>query len=334
MHIAVLTGIALLLASFSITPEIKTPAAFEQNSFDRKYEDTASLFSTIRNGSEKDLETLLQNGADANTIKDGFSALMAAALYGTPAKMKLLIDHGAKVNFQGDDGITALWLAVPDWNKSILLLDHGADPQLMSSEGFTVLSKLGNIPGTATLLQLLIDKGADPKKSGVGNFLLYNAASSCDTAVLGLLIRYGLSVNDTARSGDYPLNAALNYRCFPTVKMLVDYGADVNISPTISPSDEINGITPLMFASLSADSLSFYYLLEHGANPKLKSKIDYTALMFLQLAERDLPEMTLALIELGASVSEKGRDGSDALSLALKKGNSRSAEIIRNHLKN
>jgi ankyrin repeat protein len=326
--------IVLLLASFALMTPISDPAFIQQKSHPAINHDSISLFKAIRTGSEKDLEKLLQSGEDANMINDGFSALMAAALSGTPAKMKLLIDHGANVNFQDRDGITALWLAVPDWDKSMLLLEHGANPQLMSSEGFSVLSKLVNIPGTAKLLQLLIEKGADPKKSGPGNYLLYNAASSCDTAVLGLLIRHGLSVNDTARGGDNPLLSALNYRCFPTVKMLVDYGADVNACSTVLPLDAINGITPLMLAALSADSLSFYYLIEHGANVKLKSKNGYTCLMYLQLAETDLPEMTQALIVHGAVVSEKAHDGSDALSLALKKGNSRSANIIRNQLKN
>lgn len=328
-----LRSIILLMASFALNSSFIDPVQIQQKSHSVIYHDSIPLFNAIRTGSEKDLETLLQSGEDPNAIREGFSALMTAALNGTPAKMKLLIDHGAKVNFQDKDGITALWLAVPDWDKSTLLLDHGANPQLMSSSGYTVLSKLGNIPGTSKLVQLLIDKGADPKKCGLGNILMYNAASSCDTDLLGLLIRHGLSVNDTARGGDNPLISALNYRCFPTAKMLIDNGADVNACSNSLSLDLVNGVTPLMLAALSADSLSFYYLLDHGANVKLKSKTGFTSLMFLQLAEIDLPDMTLALIEHGAQVAEKSHDGSDALSLALKKGNTRSADIIRNHFK-
>ena len=128
-------------------------------------------------------------GADANDSLDGYSALMAAALNGTAEQMKILIDHGAKVNYANSDGITALWPAVPDWDKTKLLLDHGADPQLYSKENYTVLVKLAPIPGTEKFFRLLIDHGADLKKSAPDNFLLYNAATSGDTTVMNLLDR-------------------------------------------------------------------------------------------------------------------------------------------------
>ena len=74
--------------------------------------------------------------------------------------------------------------------------------------------------------------------------LLYNAASNGDTAVLGLLIRSGLHANDTIIGGDYPINAALNYRCFASVKMLVDHGADVNVHPMAFQLDPMTAFPP------------------------------------------------------------------------------------------
>jgi ankyrin repeat protein len=291
-----------------------------------------ALFEVIRSGSSDALEAMLSRGADANDTLDGYSALMLAALSGTRDQMNILISHGAKVDYADAGGLTALWFAVPDWDKAVLLLDHGANPQRPSAEKYTVLAKLASIPGTVRLCQLLIDRGADPKKSGPDNMLLYNAASSCDTAVLGLLLGYGLHVNDTISSGDYPINAALNYRCFASVKMLVDHGADVNVRPMSFQLDPTNGVTPLMLAAGNGDRPCINYLLDHGANPNLKSKNGYTALMYLQQSERDEPEMTLALIRHGASVSVKKPDGDDALVLAQKKGNTKSAEILKKYM--
>jgi ankyrin repeat protein len=292
---------------------------------------TKALFDVIRSGSSDALEAILTKGADANDSLDGYSALMAAALSGTTDQMNILINHGAKVDYAGAGGLTALWFSIPDWDKTVLLLNHGAHPQLPASERYTVLVKLAGIPGTVKLCQLLIDHGADPKKSGPDNMLLYNAASSCDTAVLGLLLRYGLLANDTVSFGDYPINSALNYRCFASVRMLVEHGASVNVQPKSFLLDPLNGMSPLMFAAGNGDRPSLYYLLDHGADPNLRSKNGYTALMYLQQSERDEPEMTLALIRHGASVSVKKPDGDDALALAQKKGNTKSAEILKRY---
>ena len=112
-----------------------------------------------------------------------------------------------------------------------------------------MLVKLAMMPGTEKIFHLLIDHGADLKKSAPDNFLLYKAALSGDTAILGLRIRSGLNVNDTIAFGDYPLDAAINYRNFAAVKMLVDNEANVNVRPMSFSLEVIKGFTPLMFAA-------------------------------------------------------------------------------------
>ncbi|HSZ86020.1 MAG TPA: ankyrin repeat domain-containing protein [Puia sp.] len=294
---------------------------------------TTALFQAIRSGSSDELNKQFSTGADANDSLEGYSALMAAALNGSTEQMKILIEHGANVNHQNTNGITALWLSVPDWDKTILLLNHGADVN-HQIEGYNVLSKLAAIPGSINLFHLLVEKSAEIKNSAPKNFLLYNAASSGDTAIVGFLIRSGLNVNDSTTFGDYPINNALTFRSFATLKMLVDNGANVNVH-TMSVQtnfDALVGFTPLINAALFGDKRSFFYLIEHGADPNLKTKNGFTALMLLQQSETiDDPEMTLALINHGAIVSEKAKDGTDALFYARKKGNTQSAELLKKY---
>lgn len=290
------------------------------------------LFQTIRNGDAAALQSLLLSGASPNSQLNGYSALMAAALNGTVEEMKILINKGADVNYFNKDSISALWLAVPDEEKTTLLISNGANVNQVSREGNNVLVKLAAIPGTASLMQLLIDKGCNPRKSGVANDIMWNAASSGDTAIVGLLIRQGVNVNDTAFFGDYPVNSATNFRCFNTLKMLVENGANVNVSPKHAILPLFIGITPLMWAAVSNDKPTFYYLLDHGADVKAKSPGGYTTLMFLARADEDDPDMTKALLDRGVSPTDKALDETDALHHAKLKGNTKTVAILSKYV--
>jgi len=296
---------------------------------------TAALFKAIRSGSKEELQHQLSNGADVNDSLNSYSALMAATLSGSLEQMKILIDDRANVNHQSDDGTTALWLAVPDYDKAKLLLDHGADPN-HKIHGLGILVKLAAIPGTISLFHLLIEKGADLKKMASDNRLMYNAAASADTSILAFIIRSGFNVNDSTDFGDYPIIGAEFFRGFSTLKMLIDNGANVNVKTSVTFDlglDALKGCTALMFAAVSHDKSSFFYLLEHGADPNAKNKQGYTPLMLLAQSEIDDPEMTLALIKYGAHVSELAPDKTNALHYASQKGNTQSVEILKRYSK-
>jgi uncharacterized protein len=292
---------------------------------------TDALFRAIRSGSTEELQKQLSNGSSPNDSLLGYSALMAVTLNGSAEQMRLLIEHGANVNFQSVDGVNALWLAVPDAEKISLLLDHGADVN-HKVDGYNILVKLASIPGTIDIFRLLISRGADLKKSASDNHLLYSAAFSGDTAIFSLLLHSGFKVTDTISIGDYPIYGALNFRQFDLLKMFVDNGADPNTRPMWLPTlPQLVGCTPLMMAALNNDRSSFLYLLDHGADPNLRSKNGYTALMMLQQSETDDPEMTLALINHGADIKAKAPDGSDALYFAQRKGNTPSVALLKKY---
>ncbi len=275
------------------------------------------------------LMPLLSLAQTPHDTTGGFSPLMTATLTGSLNDMRYLIDQGANVNYADADSLTALWLAIPDSAKTELLLQHGADPSLLSKDHYSPLVKLVNFPGTSGLFQTLVAHGADPKKAAPDNSLLYMAAATGDTTLLGLLLRYGFKPNDTVSYGDYPLNSALGFRTFPTVKMLIDNGADPNCATPASLLPNIAGMTPLMTAALNDDELSFYYLLDHGANVNARSRTGYTTLMFLQLADIDHPSLTKTLLEHGADPAIKTRNGDDAYSMASQKGNTSSTQLLK-----
>jgi ankyrin repeat protein len=264
-----------------------------------------------------------------DTTGGGFSPLMTAALTGSLDDMRHLIDQGANVNYADADSLTALWLAIPDSAKTELLLQHGANPSLLSKDHYSPLVKLVNFPGTTGLFRDLVAHGADPKKAAPDNSLLYMAAATGDTALVGLLLRYGFLPNDTVSYGDYPLNSATTYRTFPTIKMLIDNGANPNVALPKAVLPNIIGMTPLMLAAVADDERSFNYLLDHGADVNARSATGYTALMYLELSETDHPALTKALLDHGANPREKDKNGDDAYAMASKKGNTASAQLLK-----
>jgi len=222
---------------------------------------------------------------------------------------------------------------VPDRDKTKLLLDHGADPNHLV-QGYGVLVKLAAIPGTLDLFHLLIDHGANLRKMAPDNYLLYNAASSGDTAMIGFLIRSGFNVNDSVSFGDYPINNAEAFRSFAALKMLIDNGANVNVKQWIGPGlDAFKGFTPLMFAAVCNDKPSILYLLDHGADPNARNKSGYTPLMLLEQSDSDDPDLIVAFIKHGAHVDEEAPDGTDAMYYAKQKGNTASVAMLEKYLK-
>ncbi|PWU03812.1 MAG: hypothetical protein C5B52_02745, partial [Bacteroidetes bacterium] len=211
--------IPILLLLFSFTA-IKTQG---KNFLPSDSAEIAKIFKVIRSGESQDLSKMLDEGADANAVMEGYSALMAATLCGTLDQMKILVAHGAKVNYSGRDSMTALWMAIPYWDKTIFLLDHGADMFQVSKEGLTPFVKLAGLPGSAKLMNEFIARGFDIKKCGGVDYLITNAAATDDTAMLGIVLRAGVS----PRNSLAPLIGATNYSTFETLKMMVDNGADV-----------------------------------------------------------------------------------------------------------
>lgn len=101
---------------------------------------------------------LLAAGANVNERDEGMeqTPLMRAAQVGDMAIARILLDHGAAVNAQDDEGMTAFMFAVKRGNTPLmrLLLDKGASLNARTAEGVTAWT-LARGQGNRTVLKAL-----------------------------------------------------------------------------------------------------------------------------------------------------------------------------------
>ena len=198
------------------------------------------------------VEKLLANGADLNVEDEPLLHLAIDKYIGQPNLqiVKKLIDYGANIETQDQDGRSPLRLALVQKNDQIikLLLMNGAE---FSTGTFLMLS----LKGDPEIVQIMIDKGANVELYG----LLACVASLGHLEVLKLLIKYGADVNESSYHS--PLHKAVDNNHKEIVYELLKNGANANLQ-------DRNGNTPIHMGHFSPEALKV--LLKEGNNLHLE----------------------------------------------------------------
>ena len=282
------------------------------------------------------LRCLIENGADINKGRnDNQTPLMVAAEKGHVSVATFLIERGADVDLQDENGNTALHHALygSDVSCEILscLIGSGADVNGVNKVKHTPLmiaAKRGHI----NALTLLIKHGAHDVdlQDDDGNTALHHAVYGSDVSfeILSCLIGIGADVNARANNGCTPLMIAADNGDINAVSSLVKCGANVDLqgkaghtalhhavlgpqasiceilSCLIKKGADVNAhtfhnATPLMLASHDGHVNAVTFLIKHGADVDLQDKDGDTALHYA--ASSSLPEIVETLLNLGAS---------------------------------
>lgn len=154
------------------------------------------IHDEIEQGNFSNVQTLLQQGADVNSVKHGLTPLQIAVGRGADDEfINLLLSHGANVNTNDKTGETPLMLAVRQGYCGIVetLLKHGVELEARDKFGCSALM-IASAWGMC--LNPLLQAGANPN--------LHNNA--------------GLS----------PLDFAYNSRKYESVVPLLDAGAQLS----------------------------------------------------------------------------------------------------------
>jgi ankyrin repeat protein len=116
----------------------------------------------IKGGSSEVVKVLLKNDTSDIDLKDknGFTPLMAAAVWQNYDIVKLLVENGADLNIQDNMGNTAIFRAIFTRNNDILklLIRSGADVNIPNASGDTPLKMVEGSEQGVIMKQLLKER--------------------------------------------------------------------------------------------------------------------------------------------------------------------------------
>lgn len=231
------------------------------------------------------------------------------------SKIKEILERGANVNYQNENGYTALMLAADRQNDKIVeyLLKQGANPLLINKFGETARDLVSS---SSPIFQLLQDAEMDTK-----------------TKLLTPKERYSQKLLNCIGGTDVNLIK---------IDECLESGADVNCRDS-------KGFTGLIIAVARGNEIIAEYLLKCGANPLIKNgknKIasDYASSnsgiyallkgfeLLFHVMNSDLNAIKMILSVRPDLVNFKGNDGYTAMLIAAQNGDYNLVEYLLSQL--
>ncbi len=211
------------------------------------------------------------HGTKSMIMNDG---LASAIVEGDEQRTRELLEHSYHIECKYKNGATPLLFAARHRHENMvrMLLEHGADLRARSNDGLTALHRLALFPTkpiSETLIDLILQHRPPLDASTkFGQTPLMIACQTGESLLAKKLILHGADVRAVDRWGQTPLHyAASNGKAemIPLLVSLLDSGVDFNAS-------DWNGETSLHKATRKGHLGIVKTLLDHGANPTIKSK--------------------------------------------------------------
>lgn len=257
---------------------------------------TASLhyFTWIAN--ESKIKTLIENGADINSInKDGDTALHLAVQKELSAIVKLLLSENANPNILNNDGDTALktatWKEFPNIEIISELLKAGVDSEAIN-ESLSIVFWKRSLDIEKHLFKTDVDSAVIIKKAGI---TIPNSASNEEFNVLEAL------------------TTAYREKILEMMKLFLSAGADPNIiiikkfDSTIMHESAREGYNDMLEV-----------LIPYVPDLNIRNKYDNTPLN--EAIQGKNPNTAEILLSAGADPNIQNEDGYSALHLASQQG--------------
>ncbi|BCS83611.1 putative ankyrin repeat protein [Cotonvirus japonicus] len=242
----------------------------------------------------------------------GWTALMIACRNCTIEKdaklIKLLLECGANVNIQNNDGKTALMLLVKYSENNLdvikLLLDNGADVNIKENSGWTALMSISVFHDKlhyVDVIKLLLEYNAEinlQSKGGWTALMLASKYSATNTDIVKLLLDNNADINLKNKDGWTALTIVslhINDKSnIGTLKLLLESGINVNHQTNIGMTS-INIISKNSKNDNNIDAIKM--LMNYGADPNIIGTDGNSSLSFLSINNNI--ETILLLLDYG-----------------------------------
>lgn len=226
---------------------------------------------------------LISYGADVDDGGGGVSPLSAAGANGDFVEMaQLLVENGAKLDSPSPPLIFSAGRG--NIKVTNYLLAQGANPNAADKNGVTALYSAAGSDYSLSAAEALLRNGANPNvKNMHGRTALHQAASQGAVKVMELLLANRADVNAATNDGYTPLHGAVSYgnnvARRSAVEVLIKSGANVNARTSR------DGETPFHKAISRGDIEIVKLLLDYGADVNAVSKFGVTSLYFARNSE-------------------------------------------------
>jgi ankyrin repeat protein len=255
------------------------------------------LFCAAKEGHIEIVKYLLERGANPNATNHyGVSVLWIPCQRGLNEIVELLLANGANPEIapsgieaeeRSISGWTPLYAAIKSRQYQVvktLLIQGNANPNAVTSLGstpFLLASEIGDLD----VIKCFVEHGADLDYSPsgkeadelniTGQTALFMATLKEQNDVVQYLIEKGSKVNVKNRYGVSPLLLCAEGGNETLVKLLVQVGADVNMSPSgdLAVEHILAGQTPLYGAAKKGHYHICKFLIENGAQVNAQTMV-------------------------------------------------------------
>ncbi|XP_072167442.1 ankyrin repeat and SOCS box protein 7-like [Diadema setosum] len=235
-----------------------------------------------------------------------------AVAVGNVKRVKELLSIGLSPNEADCNGWTLLHLASSRGRERVLraLLEHEGCPSAKDGIGGFTCLHYAAMHGRTRLAQLLLEYDMDDKydlvnsPSSDGWTPLHVAAHYGRESFVRMLLQHGARVEALSTKGTSPLQLAIIREKLPCVKLLLNYGSDIDIQSGF----------PLRYTILKGNTALARLLLNHGANPNLGRTEDGQTPLHLSAMKDDVDCCSL-LCMFGADSHALNDEGKTPLSM-------------------
>ena len=251
----------------------------------------SALMISIRNGHDRIVKLLLDNGAKINMQdRDGRCALMTASQAGKSEMVKILLEYKADVDMQDDNGWSALMMASQNGHSEIvkILLKNNAQVNMQEKDGRCALM-IASRNGHDEIVRILLDYGAHvdlQDEDGSSALMMASQIGYNDLVKILLENKAHVDLQDDYRRSSLIYASQNGYD--NVAKLLLGNGAQTDLQ-------DKDGTSALMSGSQTGHAETVRLLLDHGAQVDLQREDNWSALMLASHNEHD--EVVQILLE-------------------------------------